>query len=64
MITLGNASKYGPIHINTTIKTKQETIEANCVLPPTVNWMEDLESEAENGMQEKNEPTILPAPYG
>lgn len=41
----------------------QETKEAICVRPPTVCWMDERESDAEKGMQEKNEPTTLPTPW-
>lgn len=40
----------------------QETIDASCDLPPTVCCMRDLERDAVNGIQEKNDPTTFPIP--
>lgn len=31
--------------------------------PPTVCWIRDLLKDAENGIHEKNDPTILLTPY-
>lgn len=62
MLTLGNGSKYGPIHISTNTKIPHDTTDANWVLPPTVCWIKDLDRDAVNGMHEKNDPTRLPAP--
>ena len=63
IITRGKGWKNGPIHNNTPIKIPHDIKLANCVCPPTVCWINDLDNEAVIGMQEKKEPTRFPNPY-
>lgn len=58
----GSGSKNGPIQSNITNKIEQDTTLANWVFPPTACCIRDLLKEAETGIQEKNDPTILPLP--
>lgn len=60
---LGSSSKNGPIHKSITSSSKQDTMLAICVRPPTVCWMRDLLKEADIGMHEKKEPIILLKPW-
>lgn len=60
---LGKASKKGPIHSKIISNIVHDTILAICVFPPTVCWIKDLLSDAENGIHEKNDPTTLLIPY-
>lgn len=40
----------------------QDMSDASCVIPPTVCWISERESEAEKGMHAKNEPKMFPVP--
>lgn len=60
--TFGRGSKNGPIHSKMHNKILQDTIEAICVFPPTVCWINDLDREAVTGIHEKNDPTRFPDP--
>lgn len=61
-LTLGRTSKNGPIHSKTKRRMTQEMSDASCVTPPTVCWINERDSDAENGMHEKNEPRMFPEP--
>ena len=62
ILTLGKSSKKGPIQSKTLNKMLQEIILANWVWPPTVCWINDLDNEAQDGIQEKKDPTRFPRP--
>lgn len=62
MHTLGKGSKSGPIQSKTNNNKKQDIKLANWVFPPTVVWTRERDSEAVNGIQEKNDPTRFPKP--
>lgn len=62
ILTLGRSSKKGPIQSKTLNKMLQEIKLASWVRPPTVCWINDLDNDAHEGMQEKNEPTRFPRP--
>lgn len=61
-LTFGNSSKNGPIQSKTNVRIPHEISEAICVLPPVVCCMAERDSDAANGIHEKNEPTTLPEP--
>lgn len=61
-LTLGNSSKNGPIQSKMTVRIPHEINEAICVLPPVDCCMAERDNDAANGIHEKNEPTMLPAP--
>lgn len=63
MLTFGSGSKNGAIHSNTSNSKPHDINDVSCVFPPTVCCMMDRDIDAVNGIHEKKDPTILPAPY-
>lgn len=62
MTHFGSGSKNGPIHRSTDINRQHEIIDANWVLPPTATCTVERDKDAEIGIQENIEPTMLLAP--